>query len=203
LVSVVAAGCDSVPGADYRAVQRELLTTQEQVARLERQVAQEQQANRTLQEQVAQARGVDPQSLDQLVAPVKIQLEGQSGGFDSDEKAGHDGVILYIQPIDAQGHVIKVAGAIDVTVLDLAEPQGRQVVAECQFDVPTSMSLWSGRLWTHHFTVRCPFPPGRLPRHNELTVRVEFTDLLTGRTLTAQAVFQIELPPALEASASR
>src|SRR5690606_41710476 len=60
--------------------------------------------------------------LDELVIPVKIELERMSGGYDEDGKAGDDGIVLYIQPMDKDGSVLKVAGTIKVTLYDLQNP---------------------------------------------------------------------------------
>lgn len=187
--------CNTVPGEKYQAVQRELLTTQDQVKRLESQITDQEQTISRLQGQVAQMRGIDPKNLDQLVVPAKIALERQSGGYDEDGKTGDDGVVLYVQVFDRDNDVIKAAGSINVTLLDLANPPDRYVIGEYRFDADKTRSLWYGRMWTHHYTVRCPWFQGRPPAHSEITARVEFVDLLTGRKLATQGTFTIQFPP--------
>jgi hypothetical protein len=189
------AGCDTVRTEQFLEVQREAQAAKEQVARLEGQLSDEQKTVRNLQEQMANLRGMSPDMMDQLVVPVKIELEKQSGGYDRDNKPGDDGIVLYVRPVDKDGNVIKVAGSIAVTLLDLTKPSTPVVIASYEFDAPTTRSLWYGRLMTNHFTVRCPWPPSGFPTTSEITARVEFTDLLTGRVLTAQERFDIKPPP--------
>lgn len=193
--ALVAAGCNTVSGQAYAEVQRELLQTQEQVRQLQTDVAAREQALAMMKNQTAQLRGLEPQNLEQLIVPVRIELASQSGGFDSDDQPGDDGIVLYVQPIDRDGHVVKAAGSITVTLLDLANPPEDYVVGKYHFDINKTRELWAGRLWTHHFTVRCPWFQGRPPAHNEITARVEFLDLLTGQTLTTQGVYKIKFPP--------
>lgn len=195
VISLATAGCNVVPGQEYAAVQRDLLSTQDQVRQLQEEVAAKEQANALLKSQVARQLRVEPEKLEKLVVPVKIELERQSGGYDEDGEPGDDGIILYIQPIDRQGDVIKAAGSIKVTLLDLANPPDQYVVGEYVFDANKTRELWYGRMWTHHYTVRTPWYKGRPPRHNKITARVVFTDLLTGKDLEAQGVFEIKFPP--------
>jgi hypothetical protein len=186
--------CDTAAGPRYQDVQRQLQLSQEKIEQLEKQTLKQSSQIKHLQDEAARLRGLDRQDFDQLIVPVKIQLEGQSGGYDTDGQPGDDGLVLYIQPIDADGHVIKAAGALRVRLLDLAAPADRMELAPYHFDVPTTRGLWYGRMWTHHWTVRCPWPPNRLPEHDEITARIEFTDLLTGRILTTQEAYKVVLP---------
>lgn len=192
--AVLLVGCDTVPTAKFLEVQREAQTAKEQVARLESQLADEQKSVRNLQGQVANIRGMDPDLMGQLIVPVKLELERQSGGYDLDNKPGDDGIVLYVQPVDKDGHVIKASGSLAVTLLDLTRPAAPVVIGSYEFDVPTTRGLWYGRLMTNHFTVRCPWPPSGPPPTDEVTARVEFTDLLSGRVLTAQDRYTIKRP---------
>lgn len=185
-------GCDSVPTEKFLEVQRESQAAKEQAAQLEQQLAAEQKTVGNLQEQLARVRGMDPSVMNQLVVPARIQLVRQSGGYDRDGKPGDDGIVLYVQPTDKDGHVLKVAGSFKVTLLDLSKPTEPVVIASYEFDVPTTRSLWYGRFMTNHFTIRCPWPPSGPPDTNEVTARIEFTDLLTGRVFTAQERYEFK-----------
>ncbi len=194
-LSLAAAGCNTVPGVEYAKVQRELLNTQEQVRKLKEEVAAKDQVIQMMKVDQARRLGLKPEELEQLIVPVKIELERLSGGYDDDGKPGDDGIVLYVQPIDRNGDVIKAAGSLTVTLLDLANPPEQYLLGEYRFDVKTTRGLWYGRLWSSHFTVHCPWYQGKPPMHNEITARVEFLDLLTGQKLTAQGVYKIQFPP--------
>ena len=189
-------GCDVVSSDDHRQVQRELREAREEVARLENRLAEQQQSVRVLQSQLVELRGLDEaQRLDQLVVPERIELASRSGGYDRDGKPGDDGILLFVRPLDRDGHVIKAAGSLEVTIYDLNLPPERNLIARYNFPPDALSELWYGRLMTNHYTVRCPWPEGYTPEHNELTVRVVFTELLTGRSMSVQEVFTITLPP--------
>jgi len=200
LVTAAWAGCNAVPADKFQETQRELQLAQERVRSLEQQVADEQQSIRHLQTQLARMRGLDKtQLMDELVTAERIELVSPSGAYDIDGRPGDDGITLFVRPIDRDGHVVKCAGTIKVTILDPLSPPNRNVVAEYNFDLPTTRKMWYGRLMTNHFTVRCPWPTGQVPIHDELLAHVVFTDLLTGRVLTASHSYKIKLPPEIKA----
>lgn len=188
-------GCNFVPAEKFQATQRQLQLTEEKVQGLEARTAEHEETIRTLRAQLAELRGQDVDALEMLVVPERIEFAKLSGGYDDDGQVGDDGIVLFVQPIDKDGHVVKAAGTLKVTLLDLCNPAASKVVAERSFDAAKTRSLWYGRMWTHHFTVRCPWPEGKPPECNEITAHVVFTDLLTGRSLKAQEVFTIKLPP--------
>ena len=185
------AGC--ISGKDYVNAQKELQLQQEQVRRLEQELAAEQATVRGVREQLTTARGLDADTLKMLVLPVRIELVSQSGGYDKDRKGGHDGIVLYVRPLDAEGHTCKAAGTFKVTLLDLAEPAQPVVIGVYEFDAPTTRSLWYGRFMTSHFTLHCPWPPSGPPAHNRVTANVQYTEMLTGQVFVAQGLYEVTL----------
>ena len=195
LAGVALPGCFGyVPAEKFQDVQRQLLVAQERIKSLETEVAAQQESVRALTQQLHDLRGVEGDPAETLIVPEQIKLAGMSGGYDEDGKVGDDGIVLYIQPIDRDGHVVKAAGMMKVRLLDPANPRERVVVADYFFDVPTTRSLWYGRLMTNHFRVRCPWPNNRPPDHRRIAADVVFTEILTGRSLTASETFEITFP---------
>lgn len=191
-----AVGCfrDSVSGEDYREAQRERQTAQERIQRLENKLENAQETEESLRDRLARTSGLTEETLAALPLPVKIQLASQSGGYDHDDQPGDDGIVLYIQPVDEDGHVVKAAGKMTVELYDLAAGPDGQKINTCRFDTAELRASWYGRLMTQHFTLRCPWPEGYTPEHREITARASFTELLSGRTMTLQETFEISMP---------
>lgn len=173
---------------DVRHLQQELTACQDRIG--------------VLQEQVATLSRLGSERLRRLIYPVKIEIDRHSGGYDEDGRPGDDGIIVYVRPIDADGHVIKAAGDIYVQLWDLADTAAQGPIGEYVLDVDHARQAWYGRLMTHHFKVKCPWRNGIPPKHPELTVRVQFVDYLTGQTLRAQRVVTVTLPPQAGAAGS-
>jgi hypothetical protein len=189
------AACDSVPGEKFRAVQRDLFAAQERTRQLENELANQQQTVRDLGQRITNLSRVPGASLDVLVYPERISLASLSGGYREEGKPGDAGIVLYVQPIDRDQHVVKAAGTITVRLLDPQNPPDRVEFAQYHFDLEHTRALWYGSLMTNHFTVKCPWPAGHLPAHNEIVAYVTFTDLISGKPLTTTGTYKIQFPP--------
>jgi hypothetical protein len=121
-----------------------------------------------------------------LFAPVRIEIVSRSGGKNFDDRPGDDGVVVYVRPVDQDGHAVKTPGRIDIEVLDVAEPGRPRVLGQCVYSSPKELrQMWYGRFATDHYTAHCRFSPGaRPPIEPRVLVNVRFLDYLTGRTLT-------------------
>jgi hypothetical protein len=119
-----------------------------------------------------------------LFAPIKIEILPRSQGADYDEVPGDDGVTVYLRPVDADGHAVKVPGEIRVQLLDNTNLATPRKIGDCVFNDPQELRrMWYGRFGTDHYTIKCRFFPGVKPPNRVLTT-VEFLDYLTGKPLT-------------------
>ncbi len=142
-----------------------------------------------LEEQLSSVRAVSAADMQKIATADRIQLAALSGGDDYDGQPGHDGITIYLQPVDANGDVLKIAGEARVELFDLSKPDQNRL-AEYKFDADTLRGLWYGKFLTQHYTLKCPWqgaPPGNV----DITVRVTFTDVLTQRVFTSQRVFRV------------
>jgi hypothetical protein len=107
-------------------------------------------------------------------------------------KPGHEGLKVYVGLLDQYGDEIKSAGSFVVEAFDLGAPQATRV-ARCEFPVEQAQQNWHSFLTRYEYVLTCPWETP--PRHPDVTVRVQFTDELTGRQFTAQSVVKVEVPP--------
>jgi hypothetical protein len=136
---------------------------------------------------------LDPARLEKLFTVHAIRLERLSGGADLDPgKPGHEGLKVYVGLLDQYGDEIKSAGSFVVEAFDLGAPQATRV-AHCEFPVEQAQQNWHSFLTRYEYVLTCPWETP--PRHPDVTVRVQFTDELTGRQFTAQSVVKVEVPP--------
>ena len=141
------------------------------------------------QEQIRTLQALGDKRMDLLFSVSDITIGKYTAGVDLDDKDGQDGVRVYLTPIDRDGHALKAAGSVKIQMFDLAAKEN--MVAECNFPVERISEQWSGGFMAYHYRFDCPW--GKQPEHDELTVRVEFTDYLTGKTFTAQKVCRLKL----------
>jgi len=189
----VVAGCDGPTARErFRQLDVENRALSDQVEKLTNENATKNALIEAQRKQIKTLQRLGDKRLEKLYHVTAIKLERLTGGADYDGKPGDDGVTVYIQPVDQEGHVIKAAGEIRVELFDLANPDGQRRIGEYRFDVDHAPKHWHGRLMTHHYTVECRWRV-RPPTHDEITVRVEFADYLTGRTFRTQKAVTVKL----------
>ncbi|MBN1341169.1 MAG: hypothetical protein JXQ73_00730 [Phycisphaerae bacterium] len=193
LAVLAAAGCDGpTTNERFRQLDLQVQELTDQVAKLNNDLATKNALIETQNKQITNLQRLGDKRLEKLYYVTGIQIERLTGGADYDGKPGPDGVTVYLQPLDQDGHVIKAAGDIRIQLFDLANPEGKRLLGEYRLDVDHARQAWHGRLMTQHYTVKCPWPAGP-PTHDEITVRAEFTDYLTGKTFRAQKM--VKIPP--------
>jgi len=149
--------------------------------------------------QVQTLQALGDKRLEKLYHVERISLGRFTGGVDLDGVSGDDAIRVYVEPIDQDGSVIKAAGEVKVQLFDLAAGPAKNLVAEFTFPVEQLSKRWFAGLGGSHFSLDCPWPAGpagltRPPAHSEITVRVQFTEYLTGKVFTAQKLCRVHLP---------
>lgn len=120
--------------------------------------------------------------LDKLFTVTGIKL-GRLTGM-------NDGMLkVYAVPTDEAGHPLKAAGSFIVEAFDLSKPADRRVT-RCEFPLSDAKKNWFGQAMLYEYVLPCPWlsqPVGK-----EITVKVTFTDALTGRDFSAQKVITLQ-----------
>jgi hypothetical protein len=185
-------GCVATTEADLR---REITTLRGDVKERDNRIAALQSSMTELNRQLQIARGLSDEDLKKIFYPETLVIDRLSGGANYDYKPGDDGVTVYLRPVDKEGDVIKVAGDITIQLYDLAAPADQNLIGEYKIPVEQARSLWHGKLMTNHYTIKCPWPPGRAPKHTDITVRATFVDYLTKRVLSTQSTVTANVAP--------
>ncbi len=145
-------------------------------------------------EQIADLQNLGDKRLEKLFYVTHLELGRRSGGVDKDGRSGDDAVVVYLQPVDRDGHVIKAAGEVTVQLYDLANAPAENLIGEYHWSLDELGATWAGGfLGSSQFSLLCPWRTGP-PAHDQITIRATFTDYLTGKTFTAQRVVSVHLP---------
>lgn len=186
--------CGCMPHGLRARLMRENQTLREENEKLNRTVAQRDATVASLHRQIDALQSFDEDRPADLFAPTHIEIASLSGGADYDDKPGDDGVTIHLRLRDQDGDAVKVPGLIKVQLLDNADLSSPRVLGVYVFDdVEKLRRMWHQRFGTEHYTLKCPFSPGVVPTERTIQVKVEFTDFLTGRTLTAVKEVEVHL----------
>jgi hypothetical protein len=189
-VWLAATGCDG-GGADARITQIQHL--QDKTTDQARLLVQKDEQLAAQARSIQELQGLTGQrALDNLVHVANVEIDRLSGGYDDDHDGVDEGVVVYLRLLDSDGDAIKSSGSARVRLLDLAKPEGSQLVGEVSLDAAALRPLWYGRLLTYHYTIKVPWAGGaKRAEHRSVTLLVEFTELLSGQSFTAQKVVEV------------
>lgn len=108
---------------------------------------------------------------------------GQMGEFRSPV------ALVYLTPIDGAGDQLKAAGGIKVEVFDLDANGKKLGVAD--LDAAATRQLWNGSGILYCY--RIPIWLSGMPSGKSLSMKITFTDQLTGRTYTQEGSWPVRL----------
>ena len=128
--------------------------------------------------------------LEKLFTVHGIQFGRLTGPADWDANSpGDDGLKLYVTPTDNAGQPLKAAGSFVVEAFDLAAGDGKTRVGRWEFPLDDAAKNWVGQATLYTYVLQAPWQSR--PEHPDLTLKVTFTDALTGRSFTEQKVVKI------------
>lgn len=154
---------------------------------LEVQLEKLQAGNEQLQEQVkVLSRLPADTNFDELYGLEKLIIAKRTGFYDKDRDGKKEKLIVYLRPIDREGDALKAAGEVQVGLWDLNQKPQKALLAEWNVEPAELKKMWVGGMLTHYYRLSFDFAE-QLEKRKELTVKVRFTDQLTGKVLTAQA----------------
>ncbi len=182
------AGCQNTQEKDALAAQIEQLT-QEKTQQQE-QIDQSQAENKQLKEQVQVLSGLPEQvKLENLRRLTSVKIGRYTGFYDKDNDGKKEKLIVYIQPMDEEGDKIKAAGDVDVQLWDLNKTQDGALLGQWHVTSGELRKLWFDTVLTINyrltFDVAAKIDPDA-SGDGPLTVKVTFTDYLTGRVFNEQ-----------------
>jgi len=156
-------------------------------AELQEQIAQVEAEKEQLEKQKKVLSGLpDNVKGENLYRLEQIKITKYTNLYDKDEDGKKEKLIVYIQPIDADGDLIKAAGEVEVELWDLNNEAGEAKLGAWQVKPGELKKLWFATLMTTNYRLTFNIA-GKVKDPTEpLTVKVEFTDYLTGKVFKEQ-----------------
>lgn len=188
---VLSAGCNDQPKVAH--LHDRIADAEASVEKLQRDNAELRGELAKLRRQIATLQDIGPDRLEKLYTVSQIKLGRRTGGVDLDDNSGtHEAVKVFLQPVDDRGDVLKTAGSATVELYDLAATEAENLIGRYEWSVDELAEAWYGGFMAYHYALECTWDEP--PANEEVTVRVVFTEYLTGRTFTAQTVCTVRLP---------
>ena len=158
---------------------------------IKRQNAELKAENEQLKKQLETLMGIDkPTRLEAVSAVSSIELTNRCGIYDKNDDGKKEMLVVYLRPIDDMGDVLKAAGAVKIELWNLSAKPAESLLSSWQIEPKDLKKRWSGSLLTSYY--KLPFDVNSIltGKEKEITLRVEFTDYLTGKILKEQRVIK-------------
>ena len=159
--------------------------------------------NQQLKEQLETLMGINkPARIEAVSAISSIELTNRCGIYDksnavrrpqaedSNDTGKKKMLMVYLRPIDDMGDVLKAAGAVKIELWNLNAKPAESLLKSWEIEPKDLKKKWSGSLLTSYY--KLPFDVNSIltGKEKEITLRVEFTDYLTGKILKEQRVIK-------------
>ncbi len=142
--------------------------------------------NVQLAEQIESLAALGPDRPLDLFRLTKVRITKYTNFYDKDDDGKREKLIVYLQPIDTAGDVVKAAGAVDVQLWNLENPSGQALLGEWHIDPNDMHAQWVQAMISSSYRLTFDIPASPEVLAEPLTVKVTFTDYLTGGIFHAQ-----------------
>ncbi len=181
----VVAGCHSSDPA------RGVKTLKQENAELKSQLEQSKSETEQLKSRVDVLSKLPSEArIEHLYDLQKIIITRYTNLYDKDKDGKKEKLLVYIQPVDEQGDIVKATGSVDVELWDLNKEAGEAKLGAWQVTPAELKKLWCATLITINY--RLPFDVGDkiTGKEKELVVKVTFTDYPSGKVFKEQKIIQ-------------
>ena len=194
-VSVLAAtaGC----GGTDKAVplQNKIQSLTDEKAQLQKQMERTKAENEQLKKQNKVLSGLPDTVKGQNLSNIQeVKISKLTNLYDKDKDGKKEMLIVYIQPIDRDGDVIKAAGEVDVELWDLNNEPENAKLGDWQVKPQELKKLWFAAVMGTNYRLTFDIGDKVADATEPLTVKVAFTDYLTGKVFKEQKVIKPQLP---------
>jgi hypothetical protein len=190
---VLIAGCKN-PGG--QAVSSELIVKleQEQI-QLQREAALLKTENDQLKKQIHVLSELPKEVKgENIYCLQRIKIHGYTNIYDKDEDGTKESLIVYIQPIDQDGDIIKAAGEVEIQLWDLNRDDSKALLAQWTVTSEELRKCWLTTLITMNYRMVFNVSDKVEQYEEPLTVKVTFTDYLSGKIFKEQRVIEPHRP---------
>lgn len=186
-----AAGCEKTTGSKKSNMTEQIHLLEQEKTQLGHQIQQAESENKQLQKQIEVLSSLPEGARDKgLYELENVKITKYTNLYDKDNDGKKEKLIVYIQPFDTEGDIIKAPGTVDVQLWDLNKTEGNALLGQWHVEPEELRKLWFATILTINY--RLTFDAADIVDKFEepLTVRMSFIDYLSGRVFKEQIVIE-------------
>jgi len=119
-----------------------------------------------------------------------VRITKYTNLYDKDNDGKEEKLIVYIQPMDTDGDIIKATGTVDVQLWDLNKADGQALLGQWHVKSEELKKLWFAAILGTNYRLTFDIAD-KIDKYEEpLTVKVSFIDYLSGKVFREQTVIK-------------
>ena len=183
------AGCQNNSGKISPAEQ--IVQLRQQNAKLTEQLEASQAQNQATAEQVETLSelGIDKRLKD-IYQTKEIIITPYTNIYDKNKDSLYEKLIVYIKPIDKDDDIVKATGDVKVQLWNLDKTGDEALIGEWSVSSDQLRKLWIDTIVTINYRLEFDLKEKIEKPTTPLTVKVVFTDYVTGKTFTEQKIIK-------------
>ena len=188
-VLAVTAGCG---GTDKGApLQDKIQSLTDEKAQMQKQVEQTKAENEQLKKQNKVLAALPDKVKGENLSDIEeVKITRFTNLYDKDKDGQDEMLIVYLQPVDREGDVVKAPGEVDVELWDLEKEPGEAKLGDWQVKPNELKKLWFDAVMSTNYRLTFDVGEKTIDTTKPLTVKVAFTDYLTGKVFKDQYVIK-------------
>ncbi len=137
-------------------------------------------------------RPATPQATPQdLYRAVRVRFGRFTGGLDVDRRPGPERLKVVIEPVDAEGDVVKRAGTLELALYDDGGKEPH-LIHKWRFGRDELAQTWLSGFGIYAYVLKLDWPGGSPPESGKVLLRATFTTL-RGEELGAETRLSLDL----------
>jgi len=186
---ILVGGCEN--GNKKSPLVEQIQQLKQEKTQLTRQIERSKNENKQLKKQIQVLSGLpDEVELESLYGLQRIEIGGYTGFYDKDKDGQYEKLIVYIQPTDGEGDIVKATGAMDVQLWDLNKEAHQALLGRWHITPGELKKLWFATVITINYRLTFDIADTVENMEEPLTLKVTFTDYLTGKVFKEQKVIK-------------
>ena len=129
--------------------------------------------------------------LEALDTLEKVRIGKRTGFYDKDDNGTNETLVVYLEPLDSAQDYTKAVGKVNIQLWDLNTAEDKAKQAEWTVEPNDLQKTWGGTIFAGYYRIKLPLKITP-DQQREYTVKVTFTDYLTGKVLTDQKVLSLQ-----------
>jgi outer membrane lipopolysaccharide assembly protein LptE/RlpB len=119
-----------------------------------------------------------------------VKITRLTSFYDKDGDGRREKLVVYFQPVDPDGDILKAAGSVSVQLWNLNNPSGQALLGQWQVQPQELRKLWFDSLVSSSYRLTFDAPVSTEALAGPLTVKATFADYFTGQLFSGQQVIE-------------